>query len=158
MVNAENMATNTFWSPKCVKTLWHCSFEAAKYQGHHQATTFFTYDSHGSEDVIRPSKSFYSFNFHYMYSMAVLFYISLTKVKILEALNFHGFASSVQLATMNRSWNIYSSLTIVTTVVVGCVRPATICNKGIISTRERVYIYLNCHEQVHLYIMIMGIL
>ena len=37
--------------------------------------------------------------------MAVLFYI-ITKVKILEAFNFHGFASSAKIAKINRRWNV----------------------------------------------------
>ena len=45
-----------------------------------------------------PSKSFHSFNFHY--SMAVHCYI-ITKVNILDAFNFHGFASSAKIPEIN---------------------------------------------------------
>ena len=49
--------------------------------------------------LIGVSTIFRTFNFHY--SMPVLFYI-ITKVKILEAFNFHGFVSSAKIAKINR--------------------------------------------------------
>ena len=48
--------------------------------------------------LIDQSKSFHSFNLHC--SMTVLFYI-ITKVKISEAFNFYGFASSTKIAKIN---------------------------------------------------------
>ena len=60
--------------------------------------------------LIRSSKHFHSFKFHY--SMAVLFYI-ITKVKLLEAFNFHGF-DSVETVKFSHWWNFlvlqYTSL------------------------------------------------
>ena len=52
--------------------------------------------------LIIPFRSFCQLNFHY--SMSVLFYI-ITKKTILEALNFHRFASSVEMAKINLGWN-----------------------------------------------------
>ena len=52
--------------------------------------------------LISPSQIFRSFNSHY--SMTVLFYI-ITKVNILEAFNFHRFASSAKIAKINCGWN-----------------------------------------------------
>ena len=52
--------------------------------------------------LINPSKHFRSFNFHHW--MTVLFYI-ITKVNILKAFNFHGFASSLKIVKINCRWN-----------------------------------------------------
>ena len=72
----------------------HCK-EASKYCN----TRKFSWDKFSP---ISPSERFRSFNCHY--SMAVLFYI-ITKAKILEAFNFHGFASSAKRVKINRRWN-----------------------------------------------------
>ena len=59
---------------------------------------------HFSQDkflLISPSKSFCSFNFHYL--MTDLFYII---VKHLEAFNFQGFASSAVIVKINCRWNV----------------------------------------------------
>ena len=44
-------------------------------------------------------------HFYFHYSMAVLFHI-ITIVNISEAFNFHGFASSKEIAKINCKWNV----------------------------------------------------